>query len=462
MRVGRADFDRLAAQGPSFLEAVAKGVAYRLQTSRPLHPPEPPSPSIVAVVPVGQVPAERMDQVAALLEAAMATRLAVRRLYDDASPAELRQAEEQADRVVLVGGSSEGWTRTCLRQADRVVLVTAAAAPVPLPGLLAPNDVVSIGPSPGRAQLVGWHDAWGTRRVYDLGPDPAAWAAGLRPLAARLCGASVGLVLGGGGARALAHLGVLHAFEQAGIPVDRLAGTSMGAMIAALYATGASAAEVDARVFEEFVQRHPFGDYRPSFTSLARGSRGKALLERCFGDSRMEELHRELVVVSTDLYERRPVYHRRGVTREVVGASICLPVLFPPQQLDGHVLVDGTLTDNCPTAPLCELAEGPVVAVRIGTASSAPRGHRTPSLGETLLRVLQMADRRPDDQTPEAQATVTVSPDTRGLGLLEFHLIDQAREAGLAAGEAAVAALRSVTGRPGGDPGPRAVDLPAG
>ena len=189
-------------------------------------------------------------------------------------------------------------------------------------------------------------------------------------------------------------------------------------------------------MFEEFVQRNPFGDYRPSLTSLARGERGKAMMHRCFGSTRVEELHRELLVVSTDLYDRSPVYHRRGTVEEVVGASMCLPVLFPPQLFNGRVLVDGTLTDNCPTGPYCAVPEGPVIAVRIGSASALRHATRAPTLGETLMRVMQMGDRRSDGETSEFAATVTVTPDTRGVGLLEFHQIDRAREAGLQAGEA--------------------------
>ncbi|MFZ0667466.1 MAG: patatin-like phospholipase family protein, partial [Acidimicrobiales bacterium] len=197
----------------------------------------------------------------------------------------------------------------------------------------------------------------------------------------------------------------------------------------------------DGRVFDEFVRGNPFGDYRPSLISLARGERGKAMIRRTLGDILLEELERELVVVSTDLYERVPVYHRRGGAAEAVAASMCLPVLFPPQRMGGRVLVDGTLTDNCPVAPLCEIPEGPVIAVRIGSTSSRPSGERVPSLGETLMRIMQMADRQPGTD-PSQSATVTVTPDTRGVGLLEFHQIDRAREAGRRAGEVAVAALR--------------------
>lgn len=437
VRVSRQRFEGLTRTEPAVMGAVAGGLAVRLQNSRPIGPPPSATPKVISVV--GVDPAAPTDQVGRLIETALGQSLRVARL-GLTPPEGLQQAEADNDRVVLVAGPGGEWADACLRQADRVVLVASDPSAVAVPGLSVPCDVVLAGPPPTTAQIVDWHDRCGCRRVYLLGVDPDAWAARLRPLAARLSGDSVALVLAGGGARSLAHLGVLHALEAEGVTVDRVAGTSMGAYIASLYATGASAADVDDRVFEEFVRRNPFGDYRPSLTSLARGERGTAMLRRCFGDTRMEELERELVVVSTDLYERVPVYHRRGVTTEVVAASMSLPVLFAPRRLDGRVLVDGTLTDNCPTEPFCELFEGPVVAVRIGSASSRASATRTPSLGETLMRIMQMGDRR-DELDGSHAATVTVTPDTRGVGLLEFHQIDRAREAGRQAGEAAVAAL---------------------
>jgi predicted acylesterase/phospholipase RssA len=82
-----------------------------------------------------------------------------------------------------------------------------------------------------------------------------------------------------------------------------------------------------------------------------------------------------------------------------------------------------------------------VLAVRIGGASSRPAAERVPKLGETLMRIMQMADRGPEPES-ERVATITVTPDTRGVGLLEFHQIDEAREAGRRAGETALVAWR--------------------
>jgi predicted acylesterase/phospholipase RssA len=105
------------------------------------------------------------------------------------------------------------------------------------------------------------------------------------------------------------------------------------------------------------------------------------------------------------------------------------------------VLVDGSLTDNCPTAAFAGVFEGPVLAVRVSAASSPPPGPDLPSLGETLVRVMEMGEGPDQERAEWVVPTVTVTPDTSGVGLLEFHQIERAREAGLHAGRAAVAAL---------------------
>ncbi len=436
VKVSRQRFTELTSSDPAVMAAMARGVAFRLQNSRPLLPTTSPAPKVIAVIAL--TVGAPVDAVAGSLAASLSARLRVTTMAE-ARPQELQRAEAGHDRVLLVAGVDGSWAASCRRQADRVVLVSDDPMPSGASHPEAPCDVVLTGAAPTSAQILRWHDEVGCRRVYHAGTDRRGWPERLRELHARLAGQSVGLVLAGGGARSLAHIGVLHAFEDAGITVDRVAGSSMGALVAALYATGATADEVDDRVFDEFVRRRPFGDFRPSLTSLAKGERGNAMLRRCFGDSRLEELARELVVVSTDLYERVPVYYRRGSTAEVVGASMCVPVLFPPRRIGDRTLVDGTLTDNCPVGPLCEHPEGPVVAVHFENAASRADDD-PPSLGETLLLVMQMGDRRAEGNP--SKATVTVVPDTTGIGLLEFHQIDHAREAGREAGEAAVAALR--------------------
>ena len=332
--IDRDGFERLAARRPAVVSAVAKGLAQQLQASRLDAPTRTPVPKVIALVALdGDVPTEPL---ADTLREGLDRRLRVT-VLDVAHVGGLQRAEDDNDRVLLVSGTAGEEQSAAMRQADRIVLAASVPGPALLDGmgsggmgpdglgsggmgsavaaLEVPRDVVLTGAAPTQDDVVSWHDQTGCGRLYHVGADRAEWDGRLRPLVDRLTQSSVALVLGGGGARALAHLGVLHAFERAGITVDRLAGTSIGGLIAALSATGATATEVEERMFEEFVQRNPFGDYRLSLTSLARGERARGLLRRCFGDQRVETLPRELVVASTDLYERVPVYHRRGAWR---------------------------------------------------------------------------------------------------------------------------------------------------
>jgi len=115
-----------------------------------------------------------------------------------------------------------------------------------------------------------------------------------------------------------------------------------------------------------------------------------------------------------------------------------LPILFPPQEMEGRLLVDGSLSDSCPVSAYTGSSDGPVLAVRIAGPAARHDGG-VPSLGETLLRIMEIGNGR--ESADASAATLTVTPDTSGVGLLEFHQIDAAREAGRAAGRAAVEAL---------------------
>ncbi len=269
--------------------------------------------------------------------------------------------------------------------------------------------------------------------------------ASVRPLADRLAGRSLGLVLAGGGARALTHVGVLAALEEAGIAVDRIAGCSIGAIVAALHATGMTTEELKDRLYAEFVRRRPFSDYTVPRAALAKGQRVHAALERSFAGRHIEGLPRQFRCVSTDLLSRTVVVHRRGTMVDALRATTALPGLFPPVRLDGRLLVDGGVLANLPTDALLERDEGPVVAVNVGmggTPSDASRDParplRIPLLGETLLRTMLIGSAGAAAGA-RAAGLVVVTPPTLGVGLLEFHQFDAMYEAGLTTGRRLVA-----------------------
>src|SRR5262249_18784052 len=155
-------------------------------------------------------------------------------------------------------------------------------------------------------------EAVAPRRAYLADGRPDNLEHVVEPLADRLSGRSLGVALAGGGARALAAIGVVEELLAAGYRLDRLSGCSIGGVVAALFATGRGAAEVDALCYEEFVRRNPFNDYTVPRTALSRGHKAEAGLRRNFGGLHFEELPRELVLVSTDLFGRRVILHRHG------------------------------------------------------------------------------------------------------------------------------------------------------
>ncbi len=278
--IPRDAFESVLETDPSAARYVLGQVAERLRTvGTTMAPPPPERVSVIAVVAFGTAvtPAE-VSGVAAAVGDRLGQHLRVA-TPGVVTPDGLARAERDHDRVLLVATTSASptqaqWREFCLRQADAVVLVARGdeevpkAPPVPAPARS--PELVLLGPPPapqGRAEWVAVTDAWQlTLLAGDL-------ATGLRPLADRLAGRSLGLVLAGGGARAFAHIGVLREFEEAGLHVDRVAGASVGGIIAAVHATGVDGATLEEICYAEFVRRRPFSDYRLSGASLARGHR---------------------------------------------------------------------------------------------------------------------------------------------------------------------------------------------
>src|SRR5262249_36271581 len=158
-----------------------------------------------------------------------------------------------------------------------------------------------------------------------------------------------------------------------------------------------------------------------------------------------EELPRQLALVSTDMLNHGSIVHRRGLVREALRGSLSLPGLLPPARLGQSLHIDGGVLDNLPVHSLDE-DEGPILAVNIasvGSLSSRSGPPRMPSLPETLLRAMLMGSAAAIAAARD-QATVIITPDTRGIGLFEFHQIDRAVEAGRAAGRAALDALSAL------------------
>jgi|GEM_PF-644619 len=158
-----------------------------------------------------------------------------------------------------------------------------------------------------------------------------------------------GLALGGGGARSLAHVGMIKVLEEEGITVDYVSGCSFGAVIGALYARGETYASI-MKLLEKYFGRlsKTIFDPRIPFVSFYRGQNIERMLREAFGDQNIEELHIPFVTTAVDLLSGKEHVFDSGPIWEAVLASMSLPGIFPPRKVGNLLLADGGILNNVP------------------------------------------------------------------------------------------------------------------
>ncbi|HVH88656.1 MAG TPA: patatin-like phospholipase family protein [Terriglobales bacterium] len=174
----------------------------------------------------------------------------------------------------------------------------------------------------------------------------------------------IGLALGGGFARGLAHVGVLKALDEEGITPDFIAGTSVGAVIGAAYCSGVSAKELEE--IAAIVRFKDFARYTISRFGLCTNDRMTGFLQRILKVKTFEQLRIPLAVTATDFLTGEPVVFTRGDLVDPVRASCAYPGVFLPVNVNGKVMVDGLLGHAVPARPLKEMGADRVAAVYFG------------------------------------------------------------------------------------------------
>jgi NTE family protein len=178
----------------------------------------------------------------------------------------------------------------------------------------------------------------------------------------------VGVALGGGFARGIAHLGVLSVLEKEGIPVDYLAGTSAGAMLAIAYASGHPIHEIVAQA--RATRFKDFGNWKLSWMGLASNQKLEHYPRKYLGVSTFEELRIPLAIAATDLGKGEPVYFTSGPLGPALRASCAYPGMFVPVELDGRVLVDGFLAAPVPVDAVRNMGADVVIAIFLEAANN--------------------------------------------------------------------------------------------
>ena len=174
----------------------------------------------------------------------------------------------------------------------------------------------------------------------------------------------IGLALGGGFARGIAHIGVLRAFEKNNIPIHAIAGVSSGSLVAAAFASGSSADEIQRLALT--MRFRDVARWTLSLRGLAGSERMIDFLARLLRTTRFEEMPIPLAIVATDLVSGDPVtFHGQGDVIAPIRASCAYPGLFLPLRHEGRLLVDGFVSMEVPAAPLLQMGADRIVSVAI-------------------------------------------------------------------------------------------------
>ncbi|WP_210409897.1 patatin-like phospholipase family protein [Leptospira wolffii] len=301
--------------------------------------------------------------------------------------------EKEFDKV-LFEVETEGdplWVETSLRQADRILLLAEPDKPISEDSYawnLIRGASMSETIKESVIYLADSYSRWAElENMLELLPGQKHLVRKNRPgefdrVARRMEGKAVGVALAGGGAKGFAHLGVLRALSESGIPVDILGGTSSGSIMAGLFAMGYDFEESLRLIREVWIEAKLTRDYTLPFVSLLRGAKYSKAIREFFGNRKIETLWIPYLAVACDLTHSRPKIFDRGELWKAIRASTSLPGIFPPFYNEGALYVDGGLWDNLPGSLVRERGADILISVDLGTGSQPNKDQTYGSLVE--------------------------------------------------------------------------------
>jgi lysophospholipid hydrolase len=280
-------------------------------------------------------------------------------------------------------------------------------------------------------------------------------------LARRLCGKSVGLVLGGGGARGIAQVGVIKALEEAGIPIDIIGGTSIGSFIGALYARDADVVPMYGRAKKFSGRMGSMWRFALDLTyptvSYTTGHEFNRGIFKTFGDSQIEDFWLEFYCNTTNISRSRAEYHSSGYVWRYVRASMSLAGLIPPICDEGSMLLDGGYIDNLTVAHMKSLGADVIFAVDVGSIDdNTPQGYgdslsgfwsvlnrwnpfssipNPPTLSEIQARLAYVSSIDNLERAKSTAGCLYMRPPIDPYGTLDFGKFDEIYQVGYAYGK---------------------------
>ena len=467
LSMSRTGFMQLVRSDPQILERLTRVIMLRMRQARKKtgRSAEPRVFGLVSTSPT--IDLKQRARVLATELQAMGLRVAIVGEEAVGMPAAYFDELETRNEIVLLCATmgDTPWFKMTQRHSDRIWLLARADARPSIP--LMPEET-----SPARqfrlVDLVLLHHTAQHDTTRTLEWKYAADAARVlhwtgmddedcRRLARTMSGKSVGLVLSGGGARAYAHIGVIRALREANCPIDFIGGASMGAIVAAAFASGWDDAEIDRRIRKAFVESNPLSDYRLPVVGLVKGHKVDARLKEHFGETQIEDMAYPFFAVSTNLTQGTFQVHSEGLLREALRASISLPGILPPVVMQKQVMVDGAVLNNFPVDVMREMHRGRIIGVDVAVAPEAlsaddfinPPGFigwtlrhgfkSAPPIANLLMRAATVSM---DPNKHRGLTDILVVPTMKDIELRDWKEYDQAVEEGYNDMKAALADLK--------------------
>lgn len=253
----------------------------------------------------------------------------------------------------------------------------------------------------------------------------------------------IALVLGGGSAKGFAHVGVIRALEQEKIPIHMIVGTSVGALIGAIYASNPDSFHLEWAALK--IDRSDILDFSIANPKLGpvQGARLEAFMEQTAKAKRVEDTKIPFYPVATDLNTGETVILSRGSLAKAVHASAAIPGIFVPVQFDNRMLVDGGVSDNV----ACDIARSKGADVVI--AVNLQRDVKETEIGSVIDVIAQSINilMRESNKAKLQQADVVIEPDTKGVSIFDFSQKKPLVEEGMKATRKALPEIQKAIAR---------------
>jgi NTE family protein len=241
----------------------------------------------------------------------------------------------------------------------------------------------------------------------------------------------VGLALGSGGARGFSHLGVLKTLKEHGIPVDMVAGSSMGALVGSFFAAGQKIEDLYKLAFT--FKRKYYLDFTVPKMGFIQGKRIKEYIRLFTFGKNLEDFELPMAIIATDLYAGEKKIFRNGPASDAVRASIAIPGIFVPEKIEDRLYIDGGVMDRVPVSVVKDMGADIVIAVDCAHFDADPNIN---SIYDVIIQSIDiMQDELVTAMGVSSDADVMIRPDVSKYSSRAFTNIKEIVEAGEAAAE---------------------------